>query len=245
MVRKSVSGSLGIGLTLVGGGMTFAFPGMLVPPLWGWIMLASGILLMSWSGLTWVWSFVKPPVDFDSVKAWSVSIELKGLQRGALEDGRPYALLHVELINHSSTQSRVLDISMWLESGDDSDPLHYVTTTGPPVTERLDELKALNVSSWLTDSFIPVPVIIPPNGRLWGYIEMSTSTSDQKYEILEIYLSERRSGIKKTLFSGECYDALRQRAYVGQLDHRPDRSRMRLADFTITPRKKARIMRGY
>lgn len=41
----SVSGGVGLGLMFLGSGMTFAFPGMIVPPVWGVAMIALGLLL--------------------------------------------------------------------------------------------------------------------------------------------------------------------------------------------------------
>lgn len=69
--------------------------------------------------------------------------------------------------------------------------------------------------------------------------------SDASFAVLEFHLSEGRSGIKKTLLSGECYDALRQKAYAGSLGHPRSRLKMRRAEFKQTKQTKEMIMGGY
>lgn len=244
MGQRAKSGGAGFGLTLLGYGAAFVVPNMLVPVFWGYLMMAGGGLLLLWNGFALLREFLSPPDNFDDVKTWSVSAQLNGFQRVQSADGSPCGLLWVELINHSANQSRVLDITLTLESSDEAAPIHYATTEGPPRTAYQDEIKGMDVSQWLKDSFIPLPLTIPANSHVKGTIEMA-ATGDLSYSVVVIRLVERRSHLIRVLRPDECYDALRQRAYVGRLGHPPNVFKRRRARYKKIKRTKVDVVSGY
>lgn len=256
MQRSSVSGIIGLALTFLGTGMRFVFPNLLVPPLWGWIMIASGLVLLSWPFLCWIAAFAKPPIDFEDVRTWSVSMRFPGHASGALPNGTVYFVLTVELVNLSSSQTRVIDLKISAPTPDLNEPVVYLETEHTieqPYREHLLSLvKDGKLPAGNADKFIDLPITLPPNSAISGLVEFQVRAWHEKgvgpgknTHVTDVRAFERRAHLTKIVGSGMCYDARIQKAYKGELGLSFGSLRYRWREYRRRKSGKPIIMHGY
>jgi hypothetical protein len=217
------------------------------------ITVAMGLILTGWA----LWAWLAPErsgAAFDAVEQWSVSIYLgpggMGVDRGTPGGFESFFILQgCRFANLSATQDRVLDIELKIPNKYGPPEFWTLSTTNTHRQPYREKLRNIGVEpATRFDRFLDLPIRIPPGAVVEGQIEFRVPDHPKIrahgfWEMLDPFgtvatVIDQRSGQRRSLPSGFCYDALKGKAYRGRIGEpgRGWRARFRRLKATVRRR---------